>query len=141
MKNHLKSVYKIKKRLIFVIPLLVTFTFLTSCVSSTNDNTDPETPDVSTHEASDISSSNAQLNGRVNPNGRETNVVFEYGTSSSYGNSITATQSPISGAEEQDVSSVADDLEAGTTYHFRVTAVNAEGEDIGEDQTFTTGGS
>ena len=49
-------------------------------------------------------------------------VTFEYGTTISYGNTITATQSPITGGTDINVSANITGLTAGATYHYRVKA-------------------
>jgi hypothetical protein len=45
-----------------------------------------------------LTSTIATLNGKVNPNSLPTSITFEYGTSTSYGSSIGATESPQSGS-------------------------------------------
>jgi len=44
------------------------------------------------------------LNGTVNANGDSTTVTFEYGLTTSYGNTVTAAQSPVTGATPTAVS-------------------------------------
>jgi parallel beta-helix repeat protein len=95
-------------------------------------------PSVSTDVATSATSSSATLNGTVNPNGTSTTVTFEYGTSSSYGSTVTATQSPLTGTNSQNVSVGVTGLATGTTYHFRVRGTNSAGTTNGDDQTFTT---
>ncbi|MFH1954025.1 MAG: right-handed parallel beta-helix repeat-containing protein [Pseudomonadota bacterium] len=95
-------------------------------------------PSVSTDAATSVTSSSATLNGTVNPNGTSTTVTFEYGTSASYGSTITATQSPLTGTNSQGVSAGLTGLTASTTYHFRAKATNSGGTTNGDDQTFTT---
>ena len=95
-------------------------------------------PSVSTDAATLVTSSSATLNGTVNPNGTSTTVVFEYGTSTNYGSTITATQSPLTGTNSQSVSAGITGLTAGTTYHFRAKGTNSAGTTNGDDQTFTT---
>ena len=78
------------------------------------------------------------LNGTVNPHGASTAVTFEYGTTTGYGSTITAAQSPLTGGTAQSVSGGITGLNPGITYHFRVKAVNSLSTTYGDDQTFTT---
>ncbi len=98
----------------------------------------PDAPTVTTGAATSATSTSATLNGTVNPNGASTTVVFKYGTNTSYGSTVTATQSPLIGVTAQHVSASLAELTPETTYHFRVKATNSVGTIYGDDQTFTT---
>ena len=100
--------------------------------------TSPAAPSATTGLASSITSSSAMLNGTVNPHGDGTTVTFDYGTTTSYGSTVTVSQSPLTGATAQYVSAGIAGLNPGITYHFRVKAVNSLGTTYGDDQTFTT---
>ena len=80
----------------------------------------------------------ATLNGLVDANGQSTTVTFEYGTTTSYGSTATASQSPVTGSTNTNVSANISSLTANTTYHFRVNAVSTSGPAYGSDWTFTT---
>lgn len=95
-------------------------------------------PAAITNDASDITHVSAILNGIVNPNDLSTTVVFEYGQTLSYGNSINADQSPLNGMDNQTVSANLTNLDFNATYHYRVVATNSSGDGIGEDHVFTT---
>jgi len=95
-------------------------------------------PTASTSPATDITSTLATLNGTINANGSSTSVTFEYGTTTSYGNEITATESPVTGSSSTAVSASISGLISNTIYHYRVKAVNCGGTTYGSDQTFTT---
>ncbi|OGU27792.1 MAG: hypothetical protein A2X66_07410 [Ignavibacteria bacterium GWA2_54_16] len=95
-------------------------------------------PTVTTGSPMSISTTSATLTGSVNPNGLSTSVVFQYGTSTGYGNQVTATQSPVNGASAVSVSALLSGLSAGTTYHYRVVATNSAGTANGVDQTFVS---
>jgi len=93
---------------------------------------------ATTLAATVVTSTGATLNGGINPKNATTVVTFEYGLSTSYGTSVTATQSPVTGTTTSAVSYVLTGLVPNTTYHFRVNGVNAAGTINGSDLTFTT---
>lgn len=89
-------------------------------------------------EATNINVSSATLNGTVNPNYLSTSVTFEYGITLSYGNSVTPSQSIVTGNSVTNVSADISGLSAGTIYHFRIKSVNSLGTTYSDDLTFTT---
>jgi len=95
-------------------------------------------PTVATQDATAITMTAATLNGTVNPNGLATTYHFEWGTTVSYGNN-TATLSAGSGTATLPESANITGLTAGTTYHFRIAAVNSDGTSNGNDFTFVPG--
>ena len=100
--------------------------------------TPPGAPSANTGSASALGETGATLNGTVNPNGEATTFFFEWGTSSSYGQSTA--ELPVAGEDHASHAEAAPvtGLAAGTVYHFRVVAKNASGTVPGLDQTFTT---
>ena len=99
----------------------------------------PMPPAAVTNAASDVSTTTATLNAVVNANGMSTTVTFQYGLDLSYGSTITADQSPVTGSTNTAVNAAIDGLTNGITYHYRVKATNTGGTVFGEDRTFTTG--
>lgn len=97
-------------------------------------------PECITQPASNISPTGVTLNGTINANHATANVAFEYGPTIEYGQTISAVQSPVSGNSITNVYVSITGLSEGTSYHFRVKAVNSIGSDEGEDMTFTTSG-
>jgi len=95
-----------------------------------------ELPYAETYAATRCSPRSAQFNGIVNTRGMPAVVTFEYGTTSNYGTSIPAIKSPLSGPAASVVSANAEDLKAGTNYHYRIVARNDEGTTYGVDKTF-----
>jgi uncharacterized protein (TIGR02145 family) len=95
-------------------------------------------PVASTKEATSITTSNAILNGEVNANDLSTNVIFEYGTSTDYGNTVTVSQSPITGHTNTQVSVDISGLAVATSYHFRIKSINSLGTVYGSDMSFST---
>jgi hypothetical protein len=100
--------------------------------------TSGQSPTVETFPATNIAITSATLNGTVKANYLSTEVVFEYGPTESYGQTITASQSPVTGNNFIDVSGDINMLSQGSVYHFRVKAVNALGTAYGGDMIFTT---
>lgn len=95
-------------------------------------------PAVLTESAVGVGTESAILRGNVNPNEGTTLVQFEYGPTSSYGQT-TALQGIGNGDSEAAVAMAVPGLLPGTTYHYRVTASNTLGKSFGADATFTTG--
>jgi hypothetical protein len=97
-------------------------------------------PELVTLAASDVSATRATLPGSVNANGLLTSYHFEYGTTPAYGsrapvsleNSVGQQRTPV------DVSVVAEGLEPGTTYHYRLVATNSAGTAYGADLVLLT---
>jgi len=85
-----------------------------------------------------VSTVSATLTGIVNPNGTSTVVKFQYGTTGSYGSTVTVSQSPLSGNSDVSVRATITSLTQNTIYHCRVTATNSTGTSYGSDLTFTT---
>lgn len=96
-----------------------------------------EPPVVTTSAASSIGSTSVRLNGRVDPNGRSTTYLFEYGPTSSYGTK-TSSSSAGSGTSSTSVSKTVNGLTPGTLYHFRLVATSDAGTASGADLAFTT---
>lgn len=97
-------------------------------------------PTVTTNAATAVLTTGATLNGTVSSNGASTTVTFDYGLTTGYGSTATATASPLAAnAVNTAVSAAVTGLTCGTTYHFRVNGVNSAGTTNGGDQTFTTG--
>ena len=97
-----------------------------------------QVPEAVTQSATNISATGAILNGSVNANYLLTTVTFEYGTSSIYGQTVTATQSPVTGSSLTNVTAETTGLVEGTTYHFRIKTENSLGTTLGNDMVFTT---
>ncbi len=100
-----------------------------------------QVPTVATLAATNITTVGAQLNATVNANYLSTVVIFEYGTTTSYGSTITANQSPVTGGTNTNVNASISALTVGSTHHYRVKAVNSLGTSYGSDMTFTTLGA
>jgi Tol biopolymer transport system component len=77
------------------------------------------------------------VNGAANPNGRETLVQFDFGTTTAYGRRTPA-RSIGAGRDDVSFAEALTGLAEGTTYHYRVVATNAIGTSLGPDQVFGT---
>ena len=65
-------------------------------------------------------------------------VVWEYGTTSSYGNTAVASPSTVTLNSSRSITGQLSGLSPGTTYHYRCSATNSEGTGTSADATFTT---
>jgi hypothetical protein len=99
----------------------------------------PGGPLAITQAATFIASYSATLNGSVNAACNSTTVTFEYGLTNSYGTTVPADQSPLSGSTFEAVSAPISGLLINTLYHYRVIASNSGGTSYGTDMTFETG--
>lgn len=102
--------------------------------------TDTSAPEAVTRYVAPRTTTAARLNGLVNPRNSETEYLFEYGTSDSYGTSIPAAGGASAGhgnaqlLVSQEVSNLAPDTE----YHYRIVANSSAGSAVGDDRTFRT---
>jgi hypothetical protein len=94
-------------------------------------------PSVATAGSSNVTYSSATLDGYVDAHGLATSYVFQYGTTSGYGG-----QTPLAPAGNGTItlkfSATVTGLQPGTSYHYRILAVNDAGTVDGRDRTFTT---
>jgi uncharacterized protein (TIGR02145 family) len=97
-----------------------------------------QVPTVTTNGEQNLGATNVTLQGLVNPNYLNTSVVFEYGTSASYGYVVNANESPLKGSINQTVTANLDGLINNTIYHYRIKATNDLGISYGNDNVFTT---
>ena len=92
---------------------------------------------IATLPASSGTGANVIFNGKVNPNGVDSTVWFEYGTDTGYGNS-TATQGVGSGTDSVTFSRLSTGLLPHVTYHYRAALLQSGTTYYGSDQDFTT---
>jgi hypothetical protein len=100
--------------------------------------TPPPPPVVITGGASEITSIAATVSGTVNPGGLSAKYYYQYGISTEYG-SKTAIAFAGAGEAPRSVQVILQDLNPGTTYHYRLVSENEDGTSYGEDQQVTTG--
>ena len=98
-------------------------------------------PEVGVTTVSAVGSTTATFSAGVNPAGAATDARFEWSTDPAFG---TSTVSPVTavgaGGATVPVTFAATGLLAGTTYHVRIVAENANGDASGAVATFTTTG-
>lgn len=95
-------------------------------------------PTAITKIATGVNRTSALLNGIANANFLPTDVKFEYGLTTSYGNTINAIPVQVSGNKDTYVASAVSSLTPLTYYHFRIVAINSLGTTYGVDNTFYT---
>jgi len=95
-------------------------------------------PDALADDVTGLTLNAATLNGSVNPNFLETDVIFEWGSTTDYGNDVAPSQSPVTGNSSVNISTDLSGLTPGTTYHFRIKATNELGTTYSDDMPFKT---
>jgi len=78
------------------------------------------------------------LSGTVNANNASSSVSFEYGLTTAYGSSITASPSTVTGYSSQAITGNLTGLALNTLYHYRIKSTNSSGTSYGDDMTFTS---
>lgn len=99
----------------------------------------PGLPAATTNAAVVTGYGAVSLKGSVNGWGTNTAVSFEFGLTTSYGNSVTASPSNVGATTPTAVSAAVSGLSVSSTYHCRVKAVNFQGTVYGDDMTFVPG--
>jgi hypothetical protein len=94
-------------------------------------------PLVQTDAPTGVDSTEATLNGTINPYGAQASYYFEYGLTPGYGLS-TAQVSAGAGSSNVEASQTIAELSPGTTYHYRVVVVYGSIKQYGNEITFTT---
>ena len=87
--------------------------------------------------AQSVAAGSTTLVAGIYPNGLATSYYWQYGPTGAYG-SQTPPAALTASATPQSVTSQITGLAAGTTYHYRLVAVNSDGTSYGYDYTLTT---
>jgi hypothetical protein len=96
-------------------------------------------PAVATLAPSGVGSRGATVRATVNPEGLGTSVIFQYGTTTEYGQSSFPTTAG-DGGDEVTITDLIEGLKPATTYHYRAVVLGDGGVAVGGDQMFTTYG-
>ncbi len=96
-------------------------------------------PTVTASAITSLTSTGVKLNALVNAHDVTTNVIFEYGTTSSYGSIADAAGNPLPAKDTiREVSANLTGLVPLTIYHYRIKASNVLGTVNSADSTFRT---
>jgi hypothetical protein len=96
-------------------------------------------PTVLVGPVGSVEATAAVLGGSVNPNaGAVGSCLFEWGLTTTYGNSVPCVPAPGAGTVPVAVSASLTGLVPGTTYRYRITATNIFGRTRGAGKAFTT---
>jgi Tol biopolymer transport system component len=96
-------------------------------------------PVIEEVHASGADQSSVTLEARINPSGFGTSYRFEWGPTTTYGNSAPAEFEPIgSGTEPILVKTTLTGLSAASAYHYRVVATSSQGTPQSPDHTAET---
>lgn len=98
-------------------------------------------PTIVSQNATSVSTSTATLQGKVTPNGAETDYWFEYSTDSLFGSVLLNTTDTITLPANANTTSVKADisgLDSKTNYYFRLVGQNSQGTVRGDRVTFKT---
>ncbi|MGH2893249.1 MAG: hypothetical protein ACRDPM_08270, partial [Solirubrobacteraceae bacterium] len=111
------------------------FTNGTNPLSLFADAYQPDAP--VTGAASGVGQATATVSGSVNPEGARASVSFQFGTTTTYGQTTPAQTTGADNAADA-FSAALTGLPAGTTIHYRAQATSDFGTQVGADQTLTT---
>ena len=95
-------------------------------------------PTAASGVATGVTPTNAILNAIVDPNGADTQVYFQWGATTNYGQATPTTTLTSGLYSAQAVQLGIGGLLPNTTNHFRVVAVNSAGTTFGVDVSFAT---
>ncbi|MCW3014224.1 MAG: fibronectin type protein [Solirubrobacterales bacterium] len=94
-------------------------------------------PGVATGAVADLTATSATITGKVDPNGRGTQVVAQIGQTTAYGSQTAAISAGLGGSAVTVRLPVAG-LQPSRTYHYRLVATSDAGTTNGTDRTFKT---
>ena len=95
-------------------------------------------PAVDGTSVSAVTPTSADLHAEINPMSAPTLYLFDYGSSSQYGQQTPSSASIGEDETDHAVDTEVSGLTPGVIYHFRTVAINLNGVTNGPDQTFAT---
>ena len=95
-----------------------------------------ELTQVATTAATAVTQTAAILNGTVNACSQNVVTSFDYGLTTSYGSSVAATPSPVTGNTATGISASLTGLTINTLYHYRAVGTVGTSKYYGADMTF-----
>jgi hypothetical protein len=101
----------------------------------------PAVKDLTTEAATEVKPTTAILNGSLDPDTFATSYYFEWGKTTNYGQATPLPPGDPVGTTTPGtahVSAMLENLEPGTTYHYRIVATNNFGTSYGGDETVAT---
>jgi phosphodiesterase/alkaline phosphatase D-like protein len=98
----------------------------------------PMLPSISGTAADEITDETAMISAQINPGFGETVYRVQYGRDTTYASRTNTGAALEPDNSSHPVSIELEGLNPGTTYHYRVVAINFTGVSHGPDQTFTT---
>ena len=93
---------------------------------------------TTTSNAGFVGTTDAYLTGTINANNKSVASGFEYGTSASYGTSVTASPASVTGTTTTDVDAYINGLSVNTQYHYRAVGTVGGVPVNGSDMAFYT---
>jgi RHS repeat-associated protein len=114
--------------------------FCTKTIKLTAEDEDdgPSAPNVTTRDASDVTSNSATLRGSITPNGASTDYAFFWGTDRNDPENHTTARELSGSYSAETVTEQLTGLSPNTTYYYFLFAVNSEGGNKGDIKSFTT---
>ncbi|WP_438966398.1 beta strand repeat-containing protein [Flavobacterium sp.] len=98
----------------------------------------PLSPLVTTNATTSIGVDSAILSGTINANDLTVDATFEYGTTTSYGSSVSASPSTVTGSTVTSISASISSLDLNTQYHYRAVGTVSGTPTNGSEMTFYT---
>lgn len=98
----------------------------------------PTGPTVSTFSANLVSPVGSTLNGTINANSVSTDASFDWGETTAYGSTITATPATVTGSTPTAISADLTGLAVNTQYNYRAVGKVGTAATNGADATFWT---
>lgn len=95
---------------------------------------------INTLAATNVNQTTADVHGDINTNGEQVNLFFEYGTTTSYGNTTAAVPVFIRSLSSITFDKALSGILPNTLYHYRAKGVSTTSAEViyGIDMTFTT---